>query len=510
MGEVWRARDSRLGRDVAIKALPLEFADDPDRLARFDREARVLASLNHAHIAAIYGLEKADAQSFLVLELVEGETIAARIARGALPLDEALRLAIQIADAIEAAHEKDIIHRDLKPANIKLTPDGSIKVLDFGLAKVFAATSSESSVFDSPTVSLAATAQGVILGTAAYMSPEQARGQVVDRRTDIWAFGCVLYEMLTGRHAFRGEHVSDILAAVLAREPDYGELPPTLPPRLNEALRRCFEKNPKRRWQAIGDLRVGLEQILADPSTAAAPARASRRLIALAAAAAALVAAPAGWFLRPQPAPAPRPIVRFEYNVPVTETPFLTADRDVLAVSPEGRHFAYSSAAGLALRSFDAPQAAVIPGTETLGSDPAFSPDGQWIADWSHLVYANGNVLYAVPFDLDTLTTTGGAVPVVPGVQRSVGGATPAANYGITTQGTLIYLAQFSSLAPRKPRSGSRTAAASFAHSTCRQLRTATRASRLTAGRSRSKPLARTARARSGSMTRRAAPRCGA
>ena len=570
MGEVWRARDSRLGRDVALKALPIEFAGDPDRLARFDREARVLASLNHAHIAAIYGLEKVDAQSFLVLELVEGETIAERIARGALPLEEALRLAIQIADAIEAAHEKDIIHRDLKPANIKLTPDGSVKVLDFGLAKAFDGTSSEPNVFNSPTLSLAATAQGVILGTAAYMSPEQARGQIVDRRTDIWAFGCVLYEMLTGRHAFRGEHVSDILASVLAREPDYGELPPSLPPRLKEALRRCFEKNPKRRWQAIGDLRVELEQILADPNAGVtvAPARASGKLIALAAVAAALVAAPAGWFMRPQPAAAPRPIVRFEYFVPPAQTPFRATGMNVLAVSPDGRHFAYNSNAGLQLRSLDTSQARVIPGTETLGVSPAFSPDGQWIAFWSvpsnalqkipvgggtpvtiapstqpssvwwgpdgnllftdgdgikrvsadggtpalvleangqtfaspsllpdgktilysrlgiagvngrwdqaeivaqppggtpkvlvrggseavyvptgHLVYANGNALYAIAFDLGTLTTTGGPVPIVPGVQRSVGGATPAANYGITTQGTLIYLAQYANAA---------------------------------------------------------------
>jgi Tol biopolymer transport system component len=571
MGEVWRARDSRLGRNVALKALPIEFAGDPDRLARFDREARVLASLNHAHIAAIYGLEKVDAQSFLVLELVEGETIAERIARGALPLDEALRLAIQIADAIEAAHEKDIIHRDLKPANIKLTADGSIKVLDFGLAKAFDGSSGDPDVFNSPTLSLAATAQGVILGTAAYMSPEQARGQVVDRRTDIWAFGCVLYEMLTGRHAFRGEHVSDILASVLTREPDYGELPPSLPPRLTEALRRCFEKNPKRRWQAIGDLRVELEQILANPNAgvSATPARTSPGLIALAAVAAALVAAPAGWFLRPQPAPAPRPIVRFEYNVPAAQMPFRGSARNVLAVSRDGRHFAYNSASGMALRSLDTPQVRVISGTESLGVGPAFSPDGQWIAYWSitanglqkvpvsggtpvtiaradqpfslwwgpdgnllfadsygikrvsseggtpalvldgkgqqtfgspsllpdgktllfsrlntvgvggrwdqaeivaqqpggtptvlvrggseavyvptgHLVYATGSVLYALPFDPVTLATTGGAVPIVPGVQRSIGGATPAANYGVTTQGTLIYLAQFSNAA---------------------------------------------------------------
>src|SRR6185436_6330254 len=287
MGEVWLARDGRLGRDVAIKVMPAEFATDPDRLARFEREAKVLASLNHPNIAAIYGVEQASGQQFLVLELVDGDTLAERIARGPIPIDDAVKLAIQIAEGVEAAHEKDIVHRDLKPANIKLTTDGKIKVLDFGLAKAFEGSASEPSVFNSPTLSLAATAQGVILGTAAYMSPEQARGQMVDRRTDIWAFGCVLFEMLTGRHAFRGDHVSDILASVLAREPEYTDLPASLRPRLKDALRRCFEKNPKRRWQAIGDLRVELEQILADPA-AGAPATVdgvSRAMVAAAVAA---------------------------------------------------------------------------------------------------------------------------------------------------------------------------------------------------------------------------------
>jgi serine/threonine protein kinase len=213
-------------------------------VGRFEREAKVLAALNHPNIGAIYELESTADTTFLVLELVEGETLADRIKQGPLPVKEALPLALQIADAIDAAHEKDVVHRDLKPANIKVTPDGKVKVLDFGLAKALA---TDQDLANSPTLSMAATAQGVILGTAAYMSPEQARGQQVDRRTDVWAFGCVLFEMLAGRPAFRGDTVSDVLASVLAREPEFVELPATLPPRLREALQRCLEKNPKRR-----------------------------------------------------------------------------------------------------------------------------------------------------------------------------------------------------------------------------------------------------------------------
>jgi serine/threonine-protein kinase len=382
MGEVWRARDSRLGRDVAIKALPTEFAGDPDRLARFEREAKVLASLNHSNIASIYGLEQGNGQRFLVLELVEGETLAERIARGAIGTEEALRLAVQIAEGIEAAHEKDIIHRDLKPANIKLTPDGKVKILDFGLAKAFEGSGSADNVFNSPTLSLAATAQGVILGTAAYMSPEQARGQAVDRRTDIWAFGCILYEMLTGRHAFRGEHVSDILASVLAREPEFADLPPGMPPRLKEALRRCFEKNPKRRWQAIGDLRVELEQILADPTAGiVAPPAARTNYLAtlLAVAATAAIAVAATWFLKPSPPPEPRPISRFDIDVPSNVT-LRNPGRPMLALSPDGRYVAYNTLTGITLRSMDAVTARLVPSTEQPLASPFFSPNGEWLA----------------------------------------------------------------------------------------------------------------------------------
>jgi serine/threonine protein kinase/Tol biopolymer transport system component len=253
MGEVYRARDTTLGRDVAIKILPQHFTADPARLARFEREARVLAALNHPNIGAIYGLEAANEVRALVLELVEGETLAVRIQRGPVPGTDAITIARQIADALDGAHEKGIIHRDLKPANIKVTPDGVVKVLDFGLAK---AASVE---WQSSTVTAGATQEGTILGTAAYMSPEQARGQAVDKRTDIWAFGCVLYEMLTGHVAFAGETVSDTIAAILEREPDWAALPATTPPLVARLLHRGLEKDPKRRLRDIGDARTDLD-----------------------------------------------------------------------------------------------------------------------------------------------------------------------------------------------------------------------------------------------------------
>jgi serine/threonine protein kinase/Tol biopolymer transport system component len=253
MGEVWKAQDTKLGREVAIKSLPEQFAQDADRLVRFEREARTLATLNHANIAAIYGLEKSGGETALVMELVEGPTLADRLATGPMRLDEALGAARQIAEGLEAAHEQNIVHRDLKPANIKLRPDGTVKLLDFGLAKSIDGLSTSM-----PTLM---TQPGLILGTAAYMSPEQAEGKPVDRRTDIWAFGCVLYEMLTGKRAFRGESLTDTLAAVMTSEPDWSALPAATPQQVRTLLRRCLQKNLRQRLQAIGDARVALEEI---------------------------------------------------------------------------------------------------------------------------------------------------------------------------------------------------------------------------------------------------------
>ena len=254
MGEVYRATDTTLGRDVAIKTLPDEFARDPERVARFKREAQVLAALNHPHIAAIYGLEEVNGGQFLVLELVEGDTLAQRIAKGPVPVSEALRLARQVADALQAAHEKGIIHRDLKPANIALTHEGQVKVLDFGLARVIE-PDPLADTSDSPTFSRAATQAGVIMGTAAYMSPEQAKGRVADKRSDVWAFGAVLYEMLTGKRAFEGDDVSDILATVLKSEPDWTALPADVPASIRTLVMRCLEKDRTRR---VADIAAAL------------------------------------------------------------------------------------------------------------------------------------------------------------------------------------------------------------------------------------------------------------
>ncbi len=271
MGEVYQAKDQKLGRDVAIKVLPEEFAKDADRVARFQREAMLLASLNHTNIAAIHGLEESGGTNFLVLELVEGETLADQIKRCPIPVEESLNLALQIAEALEAAHEKGVIHRDLKPANIKVTPDGRVKVLDFGLAKAFAGEQAELNLSNSPTLSNAATQQGVILGTAAYMSPEQARGRVVDKRADIWAFGCVLYEMLAGQAAFQGEDITEILASVVKGGANLDLLPGNIHPRVREILTRCLQKDLKKRYQDIGDVRFELEQVLADPKGISVP-----------------------------------------------------------------------------------------------------------------------------------------------------------------------------------------------------------------------------------------------
>jgi serine/threonine protein kinase len=259
MGEVYRARDERLDRDVAIKVLPEAVAQDPERLARFEREAKLLASLSHQNVATLYGLEVHEGQRFLVMELAEGETLAERIKKGPLAIDDALDYALQIAEGLEAAHERGIIHRDLKPANVMVSPEGQVKVLDFGLAKVWHPDESNADLTHSPTLTGQMTTAGVLLGTAAYMSPEQARGKLVDKRADIWAFGCVFYELLTGEKAFEGEAITDVLARIIEREPDWELLPDSLPRRIRELLIRCLRKDPQERLRDIGDARLDLQ-----------------------------------------------------------------------------------------------------------------------------------------------------------------------------------------------------------------------------------------------------------
>src|SRR5580700_8058673 len=271
MGEVYQAHDTKLGRDVAIKVLPEAFAHDPERLSRFQREAKMLASLNHPNIATIHGLEHSNGTSYLVMELVSGETLAERVKRdGAVPIEEALKIGVQIAEALEAAHERGIIHRDLKPANVKVTPEGKVKVLDFGLAKAFVGDVADSNPSQSPTLSAVATMQGVLLGTAAYMSPEQARGKAVDKRTDIWAFGCVLYELLTGKQAFQGEDITEILAAVVMKEPAFDALPPKTSPAIRTLLIRCLRKDRRQRLPDAGAARIEIQEALAAPPTGGA------------------------------------------------------------------------------------------------------------------------------------------------------------------------------------------------------------------------------------------------
>jgi eukaryotic-like serine/threonine-protein kinase len=268
MGEVYRATDTRLGREVAIKVLPASFAANVESMARFAREAQVLASLNHSGIASVFGLEESNGLRGLVMELVEGPTLADRLRSGPIPLDEALHIAEQVAEALEYAHERGIIHRDLKPANVKVTADGTVKLLDFGLAKAIEGDSTAADISSSPTISMAATQAGIILGTAAYMSPEQARGKPVDRRADIWALGILLFELLTGKALYSGETTSDILACVIEREPDLSQLPANTPAPIRELIRRCLTKNPRQRLRDIGDARLALEEYLTNPSAA--------------------------------------------------------------------------------------------------------------------------------------------------------------------------------------------------------------------------------------------------
>ena len=397
MGEVYRARDTRLGRDVAIKILPEPFIADLDRRDRFEREARLLASLNHPHIGTIYGFEERDGIHALVLELIEGETLGARLDRSPMSVREALHVAHQIAEALEAAHDKAIVHRDLKPANIAITPDGVVKVLDFGLAKVGSNAGSSSDLTRSPTVM--ATGEGVILGSAESMSPEQARGRVVDKRTDVWAFGCVLYHMLTGRKVFAGDTLSDTIAAVLGREPDWTALPPATPGAIRRLLSRCLEKDLNRRLHDIADARIEIEDALREPhppvGTAVGqhekPAWAPRRAMVPLMTAAVLVVAVGAiavftWLSAPV-APVAVPS-RLMITVPPAQT-IEKGRYPPIALSPDGKLLAYVAASdggttNLYLRPLDELVARVIPQTDG-ASTPFFSPDGRWLG-----FYADG------------------------------------------------------------------------------------------------------------------------
>ena len=349
MGEVYQARDSKLGRDVAIKVLPEAFAHDPEKLSRFQREAKLLASLNHPNIATIHGLEDSGGTSYLVMELVPGENLAERVRRdGAVPVEEALIIARQIAEALEAAHEKGIIHRDLKPANVKLTPEGKVKVLDFGLAKAFAGDASSEDIGNSPTLSMAATMQGVILGTAAYMSPEQAKGKAVDKRTDIWAFGAVLYELLTGKAAFHGDDVGDILAAVVMKEPAFDALPRNTPASIRVLLQRCLRKDKRQRLADATGLRIEIEDAIAAPKessvTQVAPAPTGKLPWTVAAALGVLLVA-ASWVAwratRPVEQPL-RPLVRLDVDLGPDVSLGSLAGIDEI-ISPDGTRIVYVS-----------------------------------------------------------------------------------------------------------------------------------------------------------------------
>ena len=384
MGEVYLAKDTKLGRDIALKILPASFTNDPERVARFRREAQVLASLNHPHIGQIYGLEEANGSQFLVLELVDGESLDKRIARGPVPVDEALGIAKQIAEALEAAHEKGIIHRDLKPANIALAKDGSVKVLDFGLAKAVEATSGSFDAMNSPTITSPAmmTAVGVVLGTAAYMAPEQAKGRPADKLCDVWAFGCVLYEMLAGTRPFAADDVTSTMAAILEREPTWAALPHGTAAAVRLLLERCLQKNPRRRLHDLADARIELEDALTNTSSAREGGRSATsrvRILAIAAAMAvggAAIAAAIGALRTAAPAPT---IARLQIAVAEPIEP----GSGVLAVSPDGRRIVYSTGAPghdqLFVRDVDQFESKPIAGSERTVT-ATFSPDSQWVA----------------------------------------------------------------------------------------------------------------------------------
>src|SRR5215813_703616 len=408
MGEVYRARDTKLKRDVAIKILPEEFSRDPERVSRFQREAEVLASLNHPNIAAIYDVQEADMARFLVLELVEGETLAERLRRGAIPVEEALDIAKHICDALEAAHEKGVVHRDLKPSNIKLTRDGKVKVLDFGLAKAFQ-EDHQSTLSNSPTLT-GASVPGVILGTAAYMSPEQAKGKGADRSSDIWAFGCVLYEMLTGHATFQGETIGEILGEVFKAEPDWRQLPPNTPEAIRHLLRRCLQKDRTRRLKSADAARIEIDEALADsiaaPELRVATSSKKRGWLAWAIALT-LGAALASVLYFNRIAPLAPPEIRVEVNTPST------ADPVSFAISPDGRRLVFSASnqgkSLLWVRPLDSVAAQPLSGTNG-ASYPFWSPDSASVG-----FFADGK--------LKRIDIVGGAPQVLANAAVGMGGA---------------------------------------------------------------------------------------
>ncbi len=409
MGEVYRARDSTLKREVAIKILPEELNADPDRLARLEREAHLLAALNHANIATIHSLEEADGIRFLVLELVEGESLERRLSRGPMPVEEALDLCKQIAEALEAAHGEGIIHRDLKPANILISPKGKAKVLDFGLAKTVEAAPRETDMSHSPTLTMAGTQTGVTLGTAPYMSPEQVRGKALDKRADIWAFGCVLYEALVGRRAFDRETVADTLAAILEADPNWGALPAAAPPLVRALIERCLRKDPDRRVHDIADARIELEDSGSavplgsaegdsGPSVVLGPRRIRLSLAAAAVVVVAAIASLLVWNAARSPMSEPRLLQRLSISIPASAGAVIAP-----LLSPDGRHLVWGVAGvdGVKIyhKSNDQEGSALIAGVPDSGitqDRSFFSPDSQWLG------YSTGEGLWKIPISSGT------------------------------------------------------------------------------------------------------------
>ena len=433
MGEVYRATDIKLHRDVAIKVLPSDVAADADRLARFEREAQVLASLNHPNIAHIHGVDESAGVPALIMELVEGPTLADRIAKGPIPLDEALPIAKQIAEALEAAHEQGIIHRDLKPANIKVRPDGTVKVLDFGLAKAFdPIASAVGNATMSPTLSIHATQVGIILGTAAYMSPEQAKGRAVDKRADIWAFGAVVYEMLTAARAFHGEDATDVIVAVMSRDPDWTRLPTDMPSRIPRLLRQCLVKDSKQRLRDIGDARIAIAEVLSgaidEPTVSASVWRGSplhrAGLVVSAMIVTAIATAAITWRAGKPTIDRPRPLRFAMMTADAGESSISGIGRDI-AVAPDGSRLVYVGARGTMLFVQPLDQVDPLPLVRSgAPRDPFVSPDGQWVG-----FFDGGFALKKVPI-------TGGPAVLVARLDSWERGA------AWMTDGTIVFATQ--------------------------------------------------------------------